>query len=47
MWAKRIKKWLTQGLDVYCYFNNDFSGYAIKNAKSCEIKLEIKIKLPI
>jgi len=31
--AKKIKKWLKEGLDVYCYFNNDFHGYAIENAK--------------
>jgi len=31
--AKKIKKWLKQKLDVYVYFNNDFRGYAIENAK--------------
>lgn len=31
--SQKIKKWLRQGLDVYIYFNNDFSGYAIENAK--------------
>lgn len=31
--AQKIKKWLKQGLDVYCYFNNDFSGYAVENAR--------------
>jgi uncharacterized protein YecE (DUF72 family) len=31
--AQKIKKWLEQGLDVYCYFNNDFHGYALENAK--------------
>lgn len=31
--AQKIKKWLKQGLDVYCYFNNDAYGYAIENAK--------------
>jgi len=29
----KIKKYLEEGLDVYCYFNNDFSGFAIKNAE--------------
>ena len=33
VWADRINSWLSQGIDVYCYFNNDFGGYAIKNAK--------------
>ncbi len=31
--ATKIKKWLKQGKDVYCYFNNDAYGYAIENAK--------------
>jgi len=31
--ANRIKKYLKQGLDVYCYFNNDACGFAVKNAK--------------
>jgi len=29
----KIKKWLKQNLDVYCYFNNDAYGYAIENAR--------------
>ncbi len=33
-WAGKIKKWQKQGLDIYCYFNNDAYGYAIKNAKT-------------
>lgn len=32
--AKKIKKWLKQKLDVYCYFNNDAYGYAVENAKT-------------
>lgn len=32
--AQKIKNWLKQGLDVYCYFNNDAYGYAIENAKA-------------
>lgn len=31
--AQKIKKWQRQCLDVYCYFNNDASGNAVKNAK--------------
>lgn len=31
--AKKIKKWQKQNLEVYCYFNNDSKGYAVKNAK--------------
>jgi len=32
-WAKKIKKYLKQKLNVYVYFNNDSMGYAIENAK--------------
>jgi len=31
--AQKIKKWQKQGLDIYCYFNNDAQGFAIENAK--------------
>jgi uncharacterized protein YecE (DUF72 family) len=31
--AQKIKRWQGQGLDIYCYFNNDLRGYAIENAK--------------
>jgi uncharacterized protein YecE (DUF72 family) len=30
-WAGKIASWLTD-FDVYCYFNNDFFGHAIRNA---------------
>jgi uncharacterized protein YecE (DUF72 family) len=30
-WATRIRKW-RRSLDVYAYFNNDWSGYAVRNA---------------
>ena len=33
-WAERIKKYLKQKLDVFCYFNNDLEGYALGNAKT-------------
>ena len=31
-WAKRIRGWCKAGRDVYCYFDNDDSGYAPHNA---------------
>ena len=31
--ADKIKEYLDQSLDVYCYFNNDAQGFAVKNAK--------------
>lgn len=33
-WAGRIRNWSDQGLDVYCYFDNDQEGYAVTNALS-------------
>jgi uncharacterized protein YecE (DUF72 family) len=32
-WAERIRGYACQR-DVYCYFNNDLSGYAIQNTKT-------------
>ncbi len=32
VWAKKIKKYKNKH-NIYCYFNNDVSGYAIQNAK--------------
>jgi uncharacterized protein YecE (DUF72 family) len=31
-WAQRIRAWAEQGLDVYCYFDNDDRAFAPKNA---------------
>lgn len=31
-WASKIEQWREQGLDVYCYFDNDECGYAARNA---------------
>jgi uncharacterized protein YecE (DUF72 family) len=31
-WAQRIREWCASNHDVYVYFNNDISGYAIRNA---------------
>ena len=33
-WSRRIKDWRTDLKAVYCYFNNDPKGHAVKNAKS-------------
>jgi uncharacterized protein YecE (DUF72 family) len=32
-WAQRIARWRDDGLDVYAYFNNDWEGFAPRNAK--------------
>lgn len=31
-WARRIRRWQAEGLDVYCYFDNDQAGYATMDA---------------
>jgi uncharacterized protein YecE (DUF72 family) len=31
--AQKIRLWLKRGIDVYVYFNNDFHGFAVQNAK--------------
>jgi len=31
-WATKMRAWLTRGLDVYAYFNNDAQGFAVRNA---------------
>ncbi|UCH74784.1 MAG: DUF72 domain-containing protein [Rhodospirillales bacterium] len=31
-WAERIGQWCANGLDVYCFFDNDEAGYAFENA---------------
>ncbi len=31
-WATKLVDWETQGIEIYCYFNNDWEGYAVNNA---------------
>jgi uncharacterized protein YecE (DUF72 family) len=31
-WANDLGEWSSRGIDVFCYFNNDQAGYAVKNA---------------
>ena len=33
-WADRIQSWVAGGLDVYCYFDNTYRGYAWENAQT-------------
>ncbi len=33
-WAKKIKEFLKRNRRVFCYFNNDFPAFAVKNAKT-------------
>ena len=32
-WARRFKSWSEDGIDVYCYFDNDEKGYAALDAR--------------
>ena len=31
--AHKIKEWNSKGFDIYTYFNNDYHGYAVENAR--------------
>jgi len=33
LWARRIRQWLADRKQVFAYFNNDYQGYAPKNAR--------------
>jgi uncharacterized protein YecE (DUF72 family) len=33
-WAGQFDDWTRQGMDVFCYFDNDESGYAAQNART-------------
>jgi len=39
-WARKIRKWLEDDLDVYCYFDNDEAGYAVENARDLQERLK-------
>ncbi|WP_145674795.1 DUF72 domain-containing protein [Chitinophaga polysaccharea] len=39
-WVKQCKHWNKEGRDVYCYFDNDQSGYAAANAAKMEQLME-------
>ncbi|SRR5581483_612487 len=38
--AKKIKRYLRDGLDVYAYFNNDAEGHAVANARTLRALVE-------
>jgi uncharacterized protein YecE (DUF72 family) len=35
-WANQIRAWLSQGRQVYAYFNNDAFGFAVKDAQELD-----------
>lgn len=39
-WAKRMKDWSRQGIDTFCYFDNDQNAYAVKDALKLKEQLE-------
>jgi uncharacterized protein YecE (DUF72 family) len=40
-WAARLDGWRNRGVDVYGYFNNDWEGYAIRNALGLKQRLAL------
>jgi uncharacterized protein YecE (DUF72 family) len=40
-WAARITKW-SQRVEVFAYFNNDWNGYAVKNAGRLKVMLRLE-----
>lgn len=43
-WSKQIASWASSGKDIYCYFDNDDSGYAAEDA--VKMKELLKISVP-
>lgn len=41
-WASLFQQFAKEGKDVYCYFDNDEAGYAVKNALQLQSLLKIK-----
>ena len=39
-WARRIEEWRRKA-DVYAYFNNDWEGYAVANARRLRTRLQV------
>ena len=44
--ARRIRRWLRDGLDVYVFFNNDFEGHAWRNALRLRALLRAFVPAP-
>jgi uncharacterized protein YecE (DUF72 family) len=40
--ARRLRKWLQEGVDVYAYFNNDWYGYAPRDAERLARTLAVR-----
>ena len=35
-WAEKFHKWMKEGREIFCYFDNDQNGYAAKNAMTLQ-----------
>jgi uncharacterized protein YecE (DUF72 family) len=44
-WASRLGAWARQG-DVFAYFNNDWEGFAVRNARALRARLGLPAPLP-
>jgi uncharacterized protein YecE (DUF72 family) len=42
-WADRIRDWSGAGIDVYAYFNNDWEGFAVRNALRLKELLDLTV----
>lgn len=45
-WAGAFSTWTDQGLDVFCYFDNDEAGYAVQNALQLQGMIHADTKKP-
>jgi uncharacterized protein YecE (DUF72 family) len=40
--AARLEAWLAEGFDVYAYFNNDYQGHAVEDARWMQQRLKAR-----
>jgi uncharacterized protein YecE (DUF72 family) len=43
--SERLRSWLDEGCDVYAYFNNDDSGYAVEDARWLADRLDHRVRV--
>lgn len=46
-WARQLKAWGAAGKDIYCYFDNDESGFAVSDAIRMKELLDITVPVEI
>jgi uncharacterized protein YecE (DUF72 family) len=42
--ARRLQEWLDSGIDVFAYFNNDYEGHAVTDARWLRQKLDPSVR---